>query len=278
MESARNLCLGVGMSFLHLLVLGVIQGITEFFPISSSGHLILVPHFLGEADQGLLIDLGAHLGTLLAVIILFRHDVLRLIRGALDALRLRKTDNAKLLGLIFLGTIPGGILGLAIEDFQQTVLRHIEVIIFTSIFWGGALWWFDRVSRSDKSIDRDLTWKGVLLIGCAQALALVPGTSRSGITMTAARYLGFPRIEAARFSFLLSIPITAAAALLGFVELVRTPENHHNFDEFFIVAGISFVTALFAIVVLLKWLRHFDFTPFVLYRFALAAVLLIWFV
>jgi undecaprenyl-diphosphatase len=266
------------MTMLHLIVLGIIQGITEFLPVSSSAHLILVPKFLGEADQGLLIDLGAHFGTLFAVLLLFRAEVARMVRGGFDLLQRRVTDDAKLLLLLALGTIPAGIAGILMEDIVQTTLRHVEVIIFTGIFWGAMLWIADRVGKNDKTLETGLTWKNVLIVGFAQALALVPGTSRSGITMTAARFLGFPRVEAARFSFLLSIPITAAAAGLGIVKLIQAPADHKNYGDFFAVAGISFVTALLAVVFLLRWLKRFSFTPFVIYRFILAGVLIMWFV
>ena len=261
------------MTTLHLIILGIVQGITEFLPISSSAHLILVPKVMGEADQGLLIDLGAHAGTLLAVMLLFWREVGQMIAGAWDTVRLQKTQNARLVQYLFLGTIPAALVGFLLEDIQGTVLRHVEIIIFTSVFWGAMLWWVDRTSKSDKTVGNDLTLKNVLIIGIAQALAFVPGTSRSGITMTAARSLGFARVEAARFSFLLSIPITAAAVLLGIVKLLKGEGSGESVHAFIVVAVVSFVTALGAIVFLLQWLKRFNYTPFVIYRFALAAAI-----
>lgn len=261
------------MSMLHLIILGIVQGITEFLPISSSAHLILVPKIMGEADQGLLVDLGGHAGTLLAVMILFYREVWRMVLGVCDTARLKKTDNARLVQYLFLGTIPAALVGFLLEDIQGTILRHVEIIIFTSVFWGAMLWWIDRRSPNDKTVEKDMTLKNVLLVGCAQALAFVPGTSRSGITMTMARYLGFARIEAARFSFLLSIPITAAAVLLGIVKILKGEASGESIHAFIIVACVSFVTALGAILFLLQWLKRFNYTPFVIYRFALAAAI-----
>jgi undecaprenyl-diphosphatase len=263
------------MTFIQLLVLGIVQGITEFLPISSSAHLILVPKIMHEADQGLLVDLGGHMGTLAAVMILFRHEVWRMILGFFDLIRLKKTPDANLFLWLFIGTIPGALVGFLLKDIEGTMMRHVEIIIFTSIFWGAVLWWVDRISAQEKTVENDLSLKRVLIVGLAQALAFVPGTSRSGITMTAARYLGFQRIEAARFSFLLSIPVTAGAVLLGLVDIVRGKASGESIHAFFTVAGISFITALFTIVFLLRWLRRFNFTPFVIYRICLG-VILIW--
>lgn len=261
------------MTLLQLIILGVVQGITEFLPISSSAHLILVPQFLHMPDQGLLVDLGGHAGTLLAVMILFYREVWQMIQGSWDTVRLKKTPNATLVRYLFLGTIPAGLVGYWMEDIQGTMMRNVHIIMFTSVFWGAMLWWVDRISKSDKTVANGMTLKNVLIVGFAQALAFVPGTSRSGITMTAARHLGFGRIEAARFSFLLSIPITAAAVLLGIVRILEGEASGESVHAFFIVAAVSFVTALGAIVFLLKWLKRFNYTPFVLYRFVLAAAI-----
>ncbi len=265
------------MTLLQLFVLGVVQGITEFLPVSSSAHLILVPHVMQLPDQGLLIDLGAHAGTLLAVLILFYRDVWRMVLGAWDTVRLQKTNNARLVQYLFLGTIPAGLAGFFLEDIQGTLLRHIEIIIFTSVFWGIVLWWVDRTSPQEKDVAQHMTLKNVLIVGLAQMLAFVPGTSRSGITMTAARYLGFKRIDAARFSFLLSIPITAAAVLMGGVKIMNGEAAGQSAQDFIVVAGVSFVTALIAILFLLQWLKRFNYTPFVIYRLLLAATIA-WFV
>lgn len=264
------------MTFLHLIILGIVQGVTEFLPISSSAHLILVPKLMHQADQGLLVDLGAHAGTLAAVMMLFHRDVKRLIVGFFDLCRRNKTNEARLFMLLFIGTLPAVLVGFALKDLQETLLRHVEIIIFTSVFWGAMLWIMDKRSPQTKDVAHDLTMKNVLLVGVAQALAFVPGTSRSGITMTMARYLGFARVEAARFSFLLSIPVTAAAVLLGIVKIAQGEASGEQIHAFFIVAAISFITALAAIVFLLRWLKRFDFTPFVIYRFALAAFLVWW--
>ena len=262
------------MTLTQLIVLGIVQGITEFLPISSSAHLILVPKIMHEADQGLLVDLGGHMGTLAAVMILFRHEVWRMILGFFDLVRLKKTSNANLFLWLFIGTIPGALVGFLLKDLEGTMMRHVEIIMFTSIFWGIVLWWVDRISKQEKTVEKDLSLKRVLLVGIAQALAFVPGTSRSGITMTAARSLGFERIEAARFSFLLSIPLTAGAVLLGLYDIAKGKASGESVHAFFTVAGISFVTGLFTIAFLLRWLKRFDFKPFVIYRILLGLVLI----
>ncbi|MDB5477799.1 MAG: undecaprenyl pyrophosphate phosphatase [Alphaproteobacteria bacterium] len=264
------------MSTLHLILLGIIQGITEFLPVSSSAHLILLPKIMGEADQGLLIDVGAHAGTLAAVILVFWRETWQLMQGSWDVLRRRDTGNARLTLYLALATIPGVAAGVALISFEETLTRHIELIIISNIIWGVALWWFDKTGAQDKTIAQDLTWKRALFVGSAQMIALIPGTSRSGITMTAGRYLGFSRIEAARLSLLLSIPITAGAVLAVLVKLVHNHPAPEEYRQFAIVAGLSFITALFAVVGLLKWLKRFNFTPFVVYRLGLAAVLIVW--
>lgn len=266
------------MDILQLVVLGVVQGISEFLPISSSAHLILVPKFLGAVDQGLLVDVGAHAGTLLAVLIFFWRDIVMLLGGAVDVLRFRQTPSARLVFFILLASIPGGVFGLILTQFGDDIMRDVRIIIATNVIWGAALWWADRVGGMDKTMERDMTLRRAVIIGCAQALALIPGTSRSGITMTAARSMGFSRVEAARFSFLLSVPLTAAAVLLMLLRIINGDASGESVSAFWTVGGFSFVTAIVTIWGLMRFLQRFSFTVFVLYRFALAAVLLIWFV
>ena len=265
------------MSLLHLVILAIVQGLTEFLPISSSAHLILVPKLMGAADQGLMIDVGAHAGTLMAVTLFFWRDVLQVLKGVWDFIRRKDTSDARLAFCLCIATIPAVIAGFALMDYQEILMRHIPIIIISSIVWGLALGWFDKVSAQDKTITGDLTWKRALFVGCAQVLALIPGTSRSGITTTAGRYLGFSRLEAARLAMLMSIPITAGAVLAVVVKMLDSQPKPEEFSQFGIVAGLSFVTALITVWGLMRWLKRFNFLPFVIYRLALAVFLIVWF-
>lgn len=264
------------MSLFHLILLAVVQGITEFLPISSSAHLILVPEFLGEVDQGLMVDVGAHAGTLLAVVMIFWRETWMMTRGTIDLVLRRKTERAYLTWCLMVATFPGAIAGFLILNYEETLTRHIPLIIVSNIVWGAALWWADKKAPQEKTIEKDLTWKRALFVGLAQVIALVPGTSRSGITMTAARYMGFTRRESARLSFTMSIPITLGAVLAVAVKLFSKHPSPEELMQFAIVAGLSFVTALVTILGLMHWLKRFNFTPFVIYRFALAAFLVYW--
>ena len=220
------------MTFLQMVIIAIVQGVTEFLPISSSGHLILVPFFTGADDQGPMIDIAVHVGSLLAIIVYFFRDVVTLGRGGFASVGIGTAPaERRLFWWIVLGTIPAVIIGLSIKLglFNNVVeswfglvieggdlmasLRFTDLIAINLIFYGILLGIADRYGKSDKQFE-DMTWQHGLIVGAAQALALVPGTSRSGVTMTAARALGYGRFEAARFSFLLSIPAVAGAGVL----------------------------------------------------------------
>lgn len=260
------------MDFLQLLVLALVQGITEFLPISSSAHLILVPALTGWEDQGLGIDVAMHIGTLLAVILYFREDFVRLLRGALDALRGRRTEDARLSLQVILATLPVVVAGFALRDVIAEDWRSPALIMVTTAVFGVALWLGDRRADGATRAVASLTWRDAAIIGLAQALALVPGVSRSGITMTAALFLGLKRPEAARFSLLLSIPTTAAAGLLGGLEVAQSGDAALQGDAV-LAAALAFGSAWLAIAALMAWLKRATFTPFVIYRLALAALL-----
>ena len=199
------------MTIEQIIVLAVVQGITEFLPISSSGHLILVPQIMHWQDQGLVVDVMTHLGTLLAILIYFWRDVVRLIKGALELLKGRVTPDGRLAIYIVLATIPAVAFGIFLKEYGFTDLeRNVAVVAWNTILYGILMLIADMVGPQDKTI-ANMTLGSALLIGVAQALALIPGTSRSGVTMTAARFLGFTRPDAARFSFLLGIPAIAGA-------------------------------------------------------------------
>jgi undecaprenyl-diphosphatase len=257
---------------LHLFVLAIVQGITEFLPISSSGHLILVPALTGWPDQGLAMDGAVHVGTLVAVLLYFREDTKGLFLAALGAVGIAParravadTIYAKLFWALVIATIPAVIFGFAVKiSGLADLMRGAAVIATTSIVFGLLLWVADKKGATEKALDR-MAVKPALIIGFAQVLSLIPGTSRAGITMTAARYLGFGRQEAARFSMLLSIPtIIGAGVLLG--KDVAESGDPVIWIDAAIGAGLSCLAALAAIHFLMKWLERANMTIFVVYR------------
>lgn len=260
------------MEAMHALVLGIVQGITEFLPISSSAHLILTPVFTGWRDQGVTFDLTVHIGTLLAVVIYFRRDIAVLAHDMLLSMRDRRhTGQSRLGWAIIMGTVPAGLAGLLLLDLIDDQLRSVWVIFATTLLFGLLLGAADFFGARRRPLSA-LGWKDVLLIGMAQALALIPGTSRSGATITAGLLLGLTREAASRFSFLLAIPITALAATATLVEAVQA-QAAIDWPVFFVGGLTSFVTALLAIHYFLKWLNRFGMWPYVLYRLGLAAVI-----
>lgn len=260
------------MTIEQIVVLAVVQGITEFLPISSSGHLILIPVFFGWEDQGLETDVMVHVGSLAAIIVYFWRDVVALAGGALNLLRLRMTDEGRLALYIAAATVPAVVVGLLLQESGLLDrLRGIEVVGWNAIIWGLALLLADRFGPRIKRMS-DMTMAPALAIGAAQALALVPGTSRSGITITAARALGFTRPEAARFSFLVGMPAMAGAGLLTAFE-AQANGRGISFDAW-LAAGLTFFSALAAIAFLMAVVRRMSFLPFVLYRMVLGGFLL----
>jgi undecaprenyl-diphosphatase len=254
--------------------LAVVQGITEFLPISSSGHLILTSKVLGWPDQGLIFDIAVHVGTLFAVMVYFWRDLWLMTLGVLRMTTGNGGPGARLALYIVIGAIPVVIAGYFGKSYVETVLRNPEVIAWATLGFGILLWIADRVGMTLRKIEH-MNWSSALFIGVMQVLALIPGTSRSGITMTAARLLGMERADAARFSMLLSIPTILGAGILAGFDLHASGDLAVGRDAL-IAAGIAFVTALVAIWALMLWLRNASFTPFVLYRIVLAAGLLYW--
>ena len=263
------------MSALQSIVLGLVQGLSEFLPISSSGHLILVPLVTGWADQGITFDVAVHIGSLGAVLLYFRKDLFDMLKGVGDWSEpgLLNHPGRHLIALIAVGTIPIIFGGIAIKLLVGTDnLRNAWVVGCTSIFFGSALYIADRIGARERGIGQ-MGFKDALLIGCAQVLALIPGTSRSGVTMTAARLLGLQRAEAARFSFLLSIPAILAAGSLITLE-VLSGEGEGIDSSMLLGCLAAFASAWAAIAFLMQWLRQKSFTPFVIYRLILGAALL----
>ncbi|MBL1404961.1 MAG: undecaprenyl-diphosphate phosphatase [Hyphomicrobiales bacterium] len=257
------------MTIEQIIVLAIVQGITEFLPISSSGHLALVPVFTGWQDQGQVTDVMVHVGSLFAVIVYFWKDVWKLVLGGIDLLRLRMNDNSRMAMYILLGTIPAVAAGLLLKS-SGVNLRTPHVIASTAIIFGVLMYVMDTFGARVKMME-DMTLKPALVIGLAQAIALIPGTSRSGITMTAARYLGFERPEAARFSFLLGIPAIAGAGALVTAEVISAGDTI-PMDAIY-AAMLTFVAALFAIAALMAIVKRTSFLIFVIYRIALGLLL-----
>jgi undecaprenyl-diphosphatase len=256
----------------QIIVLALIQGITEFLPVSSSGHLILVPALTGWKDQGLLTDMVTNVGTLTAVIIYFWRDVLAMFHGLGDVVRRRATYNSRLMLNVAIGTIPIILVGLVMKlTHLDDHIRSATLVAVNAIVFGVLLYIADSYGLLRNTV-RDLTWKSALMIGGAQALSLSPGTSRSGITMTAARGLGLVRPEAARFSFLLSIPANAAASILVIGDAISSGEKLGG--DVIMTGVLTFFIALGAIAFLMRMLRTMSFLPFVLYRVALGVFLL----
>ena len=269
------------LDLIHIIVLALVQGLTEFLPISSSAHLILVPLLSSWEDQGLAFDVAVHVGTLSAVVFYFRKQLADMAVDWFGSLPLKagkakQTDNSRLAWAVLFGTIPVGICGLLFNDFIQESLRSALVIAATQFIFAAYLWWSDAIGKRDRN-EYSIRWKDVLIIGLAQAIALIPGTSRSGITISAALMIGLTREAAARFSFLLSIPVIVLA---GGLETLKYMSVAHSGDFSSLITGaiISGVSAYICIHYFLKLLDKIGMLPFVIYRFALGLLLLVLFV
>ena len=268
--------------FSYYLLLSLVQGITEFLPVSSSGHLVLVPSITNRSDHGVSIDVAAHIGTLIAVMIYVRSDLIKMTLAlrntALKSLRpnaniLIDVPSLMMIKMLIIATIPVIIAGFLVSLFEPDMLRLVQTVAISNIIFAIFLWHSDKTSPSEHTLSK-MELKQALFIGLAQMLALIPGTSRSGVTMTMARYLGFERLSAARFSLLLSIPVIIAAGCLQIVTLIRQEDIVVGAAALY-VAIFSCIIALGAINGMMKWLGRANFNLFVYYRFALGLVLLI---
>ena len=254
------------------LFLALVQGLTEFLPISSSAHLVIPSLVLGWADQGLAFDVAVHVGTLMAVLFYYREDLLRMADRWLRSLAgAPACDDSRLVWYLALATVPAGVVGFLAGDFIEINLRTLPVIATTTLLFGVLLGIADRRTMATE-FGRTLGLTMAILIGCAQVLALVPGVSRSGVTMTAALLLGMDRQASARFSFLLSIPIIASAGLLKVWELVDGAAAV-DWVSLGLGALVSGLAAYFCIATFLRLLNRVGFMPFVYYRIVLAAIL-----
>lgn len=256
------------MAFYYIVLVALVQGITEFLPISSSAHLVLLPNVLGHSDQGLMIDVAAHFGTMLAVCAYFFKDVLKIAAGGFDTMMLKtKSDNAQLFINIVIATLPVIICGFIIHEFFLDFQRGLEVIAFGTIFFAILLYiadnFFMNVNKFAHMNKRD-----ALLIGLAQIFSLFPGASRSGVTMTMGRFLGYERPVAAQFSLLLSIPTILGAATLTSYKMIKLGDVSLTIDAL-ITAAVSAFIAYITIYLLMNWLKRASFTIFVVYRLVL---------
>ena len=261
------------MSELQVVILAIVQGLTEFLPISSSGHLVLVPSAFGWADQGLAFDIAVHFGSLAAVLIYFRGDIGALLRGSVALLSGKMSRFESRLALaIGLGTLPAAVAGLALASWISANLRSPSVIVVTLSAYAVLMLLADRFGKRDRMLT-SISIKDALLIGLAQALALVPGTSRSGVTMTAALALGFDRTDAARFSFLLAVPVILLATAYELTVLMGS-EVAVAWGQLGLGALISAVVAYLSIEFFMRFVSRVGLLPFAIYRLVLAAVIL----
>lgn len=261
------------MDIIHAIILAIVQGITEFLPISSSAHLILVPELLGWPDQGLAFDVAVHIGTLLAVLVFLKKELQQIIPAWFSGWRgLSWNTHGMLAWMLVLGTVPVGLVGLLAGDFIESHLRAVWVIGLSTLIFGLVLGWADRKGDTNFETIEKLSWQQVLIVGGAQALALIPGTSRSGITMTAMLALGFSRVASAKFSFLLAVPVIALSGLLKTEELLSSAST---VDWIPLIIGvlISALTAFLCMEWFMRFIQKVGMLPFVIYRIILAAVI-----
>jgi len=263
------------------LIMGVVQGLTEFLPVSSSGHLIIVPFLFGWHDpfiDSLAFSVMLHIGTLLALLIYFWADWVRLVPAGLAALRdrsLRKDPDRRLAWLLLAATVPAAIVGFLFSDIIESNVREVGLVALTLVVGGGILWLADRRGARSKGV-ADVSFPVAVGIGVAQALALVPGISRSGISISAARFAGLDREAAARFSFLMATPVTAGAAIFELRKLVAGEAGVDvNVEPLVVGMVAAFVSGILAIGVLLRYVRTRSMNVFVWYRLVLAGIVLV---
>ena len=245
--------------FLEIFILSAVQGISEFLPISSSAHLILISNFFELKTNSLLIDISLHLGSLIAIVFYFRKDLFDL------------NNNRKYLNLILFGSIPLLIFGYILHSSELIyLLRNIKVIAFTTLFFGIILFFSDQ-AKTEKNISTNLDFKSIIFIGLFQILALIPGVSRAGITLTAARFLKFNRVDSGKISFLLSIPALAGASFLGLQDLIGQPVEINYLIIFAII--LSFLFSFITVKFFLNYINKFSLNIFIIYRILISIIL-----
>lgn len=262
------------MEWLQVWVLALVQGLTEFLPISSAAHLILVPVLTAWEDQGLAFDVAIHVGTLVAIMAYFRHEIVVIVQAWFRQVGGRgATPESMLAWAVIFGTLPAALAGLAFAGVIESSLRSPLVIATTTIGFALLLWLADWRGRGIRD-EFNIRWRDIAVVGGAQALALIPGTSRSGVTMTAALLLGFSRKAAARYSFLLAIPIIAMAGGYEGLKLVQSPPDQVNWAQLFAGAVIAGIAAWLCVHWFLKLIERIGMLPFIVYRLVLGAFLL----
>ena len=264
------------MPLWHLLLLAFVQGVTEFLPISSSGHLALLPALTSLDDQGLALDVAVHVGSLGAVVLYFRADVAAALRGTLGLVRGRRGADERLALGLLVATIPVIAAGLALDlTFGAEAFRSVAIIGWTTLLFGLLLGLCDRLGREDRAA-RDWTIGHALAFGLSQAVALIPGTSRSGIVITGARAMGYAREEAARLSMLMSIPTILASGALLSLDVAAEGGAAGMAADGAVAALLAFLAALVALALMMRLLRSVSFMPYVVYRVILGTALLAW--
>jgi len=260
------------MNIIQAAFLGIIQGLAEMLPISSSAHLILFPWLLGFPDPGLAFDVALHVGTLVAILGFFWREWVDIALSLVKLARERKvtSQSQKLAGLLLIASVPGAIFGILLDKYAEQAFRSPLLIVATLVLFGVVLWYADHYDKEKRTI-KDVKVKDAVTLGLAQALAIIPGISRSGITMTTGLFSGFKREDAARFSFLMSAPIIAGAAL---VKMKDISSGMLAMPTFWVAVIFTVISSLFAISFLLKFLQKHRFNIFVYYRFALAALVM----
>jgi undecaprenyl-diphosphatase len=261
------------MTLIQIIVLALIQGLTEFLPVSSSAHLILGSKAFGWPDQGLVFDVATHLGTLFAVLIYFRHDLTGMAKAWLGPAR-SDADRQQRAMVMYLAiaSVPALLVGFLAHDLVELYLRDMRIIAWTTIVFGLLLWLADSIGSKQQSI-KEINLKNAVIIGLAQALALIPGVSRSGVTITAGRFLGFSPDAAARFSFLLAIPVIAAAGGFGILR-VAAGDTQIEWSQFMLALILAALAGWVCIAAFLALLKRVGLMPFVIYRLLLGALLL----
>lgn len=266
------------MELIQIIILGIIQGLTEFLPVSSSGHLILTPLIFNFDDQGLALDAILHLGTLMAILIYFKKDLLEIFTGLFD----RKQNTHKLAWCIVAGSLPAGLIGLFFADWIESSIRSPTFVAVNLLIWSLVFYIADRFTKKEDESEselKNLRFSQIIFIGCAQAIALLPGTSRSGITIAAGLFSNLNRIAATRFSFLLGAPIIFAAGLHKLITFISEPVAVQDYTYLHLIVGLgtSFLVGLLAIKLLLKVVEKVGLLPFIVYRVVLAVAILFYY-
>ena len=255
---------------LQYFLIGIIQGVTEFLPISSSGHLVLFAQLTNWEDQGLFTDIAVHFGTLFAVIIYLRKDIYYFFTNIFQF----KIFEDQIIFKIILATLPAIILGYFIYDYVSLYFRSIQLIALSSIVFAIILFFADRVKMESKGWNR-VTYIEALIVGLFQVLAFIPGASRAGVTITGARLLGYDRVNAARFSMILSIPIILASMTLSLINILNEEYVAVNLYQSFFASLVAFITALLSIMFLMRFIKKANFNIFIIYRIILGIILLV---